>query len=214
MNRRAGRWNTKDVTMMGVLVALSVVAGRRLVLSVSQSLRGSTAHPFVTLGGLGGGPAGGAGIGALQDLLGCVLGGQAPYLPLTLSPMLAGFASGLLGPAFSRHRSLLFYGLCVAGISFFTTFLYSSWCLASLYGSSFLSMALPRAPLTAVLAVVNTLVVWDVNRGPVRKVLREERAERGDGQKTKKEQRKQKDRASGTPTEERHDIRGSDCVHQ
>lgn len=165
------KWNTKTVAMLGVLVALHIVASRFLAINVTPSLRFSFSSSFVMLAGIWFGPVSGVLVGALADLLGCVIGGYAPFLPLTVTPALIGLLSGLLAPVFRRTKNILVYGALIVGITFLTTFLYGTWAQTLLQGVAYWTLAGPRALQAVCAAVLNTLIVYALYRSPVTRMI-------------------------------------------
>ena len=50
-NRQKNRWSTKTIAMMGLLVALQIVASKFLSIKISDTLRLSIADSFLILAG-------------------------------------------------------------------------------------------------------------------------------------------------------------------
>ncbi len=165
--RRSAYWSAKKLTAMGVLVALHIVANRLLGIDLTPSLRLTISSSFIMLAGLWFGPVSGALVGGLADLVGCVLDGYAPYLLLTVSPVLMGLLAGLMGPVIRRSKNIFVYGAAIALIGILTSVLYSSWSFSVLYGASFWVYAAPRGLQTAISTVLNTLVVYSLYQSPV-----------------------------------------------
>ncbi len=165
-------WSARKLTVMGVLVALHIVANRLLGIDLTPSLRLTVSGSFIMLGGFWFGPVSGALVGGLADLVGCVLDGYAPYLLLTVSPVLMGVLAGLLAPVIRRSKNIFVYGAAVAVIGILTTFLYSSWSFSVLYGSPFWVYAAPRGMQTAFSTVLNTLVVYSLYLSPLTDLVR------------------------------------------
>ena len=69
--------NIRNVSMMGVLIALDIVATRFLGFS-ALTIRISFGSVFIILAGLWFGPVEGALVGGIADTLGCLIAGTGP----------------------------------------------------------------------------------------------------------------------------------------
>lgn len=170
MSRWKMKWNAKSIAMMGVLVALHIVANRMLAINLSPSLRFSCSSSFVMPAGIWFGPAGGMIAGAPADLPGCVIGGYPPFLPLTVTPVLIGLLSGLAAPMLKKSKNILIYGGAVAVITLFASVLYGTWAQTLLRGMPFWSVG-GRAVQGVCTTIVNTLVVYALYRSPVTNMI-------------------------------------------
>ena len=165
--------NTRTIAMMGVLIALQIAASRLLAINLSPSLRLSISDSFILLAGIWFGPIGGALVGGLADLAGCLIKGDA-YLPiLGAAPILVGFLSGCLSPVFKKSRNILVYGAVIGGISALTSVLYRSWAFSVVYGAPFSAYVGPRALQAVFLVTLNTIVVYALYRSPVTVMVQE-----------------------------------------
>lgn len=173
MRTNKTKWNTKTLAMLGVLIALAIVASRYLVINPSPSLRFSFAFTFVILAGIWFGPVSGGIVGCLEDLLGCVIGGSSIFLPLTLSPILAGVLAGLAAPLFRKSRNVLIYAGLILTIVLVTTMLYSTLVLSVLYNTAYPAMFASRIPQGICSTLVNTLLVYMIYHSPVTRMVRE-----------------------------------------
>ena len=166
--------NTKTIAMMGVLIALQIAASRLLAINLSPSLRLSISDSFILLAGIWFGPIGGALVGGLADLVGCLIKGDA-YLPiLGAAPILVGFLAGCLSPVFKKSRNILVYGGMIGGISAVTSVLYRSWAFSVVCGAPFASYVGPRALQAVFLVTLNTIVVYTLYRSPVTVLVQEQ----------------------------------------
>lgn len=175
MKNNKTRNQTVILAMEGVLIALAIVASRYLVINPSPTLRFSFSFSFVILAGVWFGPVGGALVGALEDLLGCVLFGTSIFLPLTVSPLLAGLLAGLLAPILKKSKNILIYAAAVICITLMTTMLYSTTVLSYLYHSPFGALFVSRIPQGICAAAVNTFIVYTIYHSPVTRIVREVR---------------------------------------
>ena len=100
----------RTVAVASLMAALSVVFGKYLAFNATDFLRFSFENLPILLAGILLGPVWGALVGAVADLVGCVLVGYA------INPMvtLGAITIGLVGGAFWRIFSALPYGLRLA----------------------------------------------------------------------------------------------------
>lgn len=90
-----------------LLSALSIVLGKYLAINVTDSIRLSFENLPVLMAGIFLGPLVGAAVGAVADLLGCILVGYSINPIITAGAALIGLSAGLVAKAFTRGgRSL------------------------------------------------------------------------------------------------------------
>lgn len=87
---------TKKLVISGILVALSIVLTRLLSINPEPYIRISFGFVPIILSGIILGPVFGFAVGAVADLLGCILFGFPPYLPITLTSALVGLMAYLI----------------------------------------------------------------------------------------------------------------------
>lgn len=170
------KWNTKSIAMMGLLVALQIVASKFLSLKLTDSLRLSISDSFIILAGIWFGPFSGMLVGILSDILGCVISGMGILPLLTVAPAVVGLLAGAAAPIFKGAKNIWSYGIAIAGISMLTSVLYRSWAFSHYYGAPFISYLVPRFLQACVLIVLNTIVVYTLYHSPVTRMVYEEKA--------------------------------------
>lgn len=90
-------WNTTTVVFLGVMVAVQIVLTRFLGLDLGP-FRISFGSVVTILSGLWFGPIGGALVGLVSDLIGCVIKGYAPNPFITVAAICWGLIPGLARP--------------------------------------------------------------------------------------------------------------------
>lgn len=153
--------NTKTMVMMALFAAVSIVLGRFLVIYLSNSVRISFGNIPVILAGLLLGPLAGALTGAISDILGALLFSPLSwYPPLTISPMLAGLLPALLKPCLLKDIKLgrIFAIILITDV--ITSIGITTYLLSGLYGTGYLELLAIRAPLSIIIAVIESIVVY------------------------------------------------------
>ena len=90
-------FNTRDLVIASIFIALSVVFARMFGIRVSEGLRLSFGQTPIILAGIILGPIWGLLVGALADLVGFMAAPLGAYIPgLTLTSALIGFIPGLI----------------------------------------------------------------------------------------------------------------------
>ena len=161
------KWTTKKIAMMGLLIALQIVASKYLSIKISDSLRLSIADSFLILAGIWLGPVSGLLVGILADILGCVISGMGILPLMTVPPAAVGLLAGLMAPVFRKSKKIWVYGGIIACISMLTSVLYRSWAFSHYYGAPFVTYFWPRLGQACVLVVLNTMVVYKLYHSPV-----------------------------------------------
>ncbi len=165
------KWSMMDLALMGLMTALTIIASRYLKFEPTPWLRLTFSSAFVMLSGIWLGPIGGAVVGGVADLLGCVISGYPPFIPLTLSPIMVGVFSGLCAPVFKKTKNILVCGGVIAVITIITSVFYGSWCMSMLYGNPYWVMVGQRAVQGLVSSILNAVVVYALYRSPVTGML-------------------------------------------
>ena len=170
---QATHWSAKTIAMMGLLIALQIVASKYLSIKLSDSLRISIGDSFLILAGIWFGPVGGLLVGILADILGCVISGMGILPLMTVPPAAVGLLAGLAGPVFRKSKSIWVYGGIIAVISMLISVLYRSWAFSHYYGAPFISYVGPRFVQACILVVLNTIVVYKLYHSPVTGMIRD-----------------------------------------
>lgn len=92
-NRSLGFRKTVSLAM---LAAISIVCGKYLAINAGEVLRFSLENTPIILAGMAFGPAAGAIVGAVADLVGCVMVGYTINPVVTLGAAAVGVVSGLM----------------------------------------------------------------------------------------------------------------------
>lgn len=87
----------KFLSTCAILAAFSIVFGKYLAVNIGENFRFSLENLPLLLAGLYLGPAAGAAVGAVADVVGCLLVGYAINPFITFGAVAVGFLSGLIG---------------------------------------------------------------------------------------------------------------------
>lgn len=169
------RWSIIDLAMMGLLIALTIVASRYLSFNPTPWMRFTFSYSFIMLAGIWLGPITGGIVGGVADLLGCVLSGQTPLLLFTVSPVVVGVLCGFLAPVFKKYKNPFVYAGLVTVVTLITTVLIGSFALSFLYHMPFWVTAGERAVQAIVSIILNTIVVFALYTSPVTSMLNAQR---------------------------------------
>ena len=96
--------NLHVMVIAALLAALSIVLGKYLAINLSESVRLSFENLPLIMAGLFFGPMIGGVVGAVADLVGCVLVGYAINPIITAGAVLIGLTSGLVGMVAFPHK--------------------------------------------------------------------------------------------------------------
>ena len=130
------RTHTRTLATLALLCAMEIILARFCVIWITNSIKITFEAIPILMAGILFGPAAGAVVGAVSDILGAGLLSGLGWLPvLTVTPTLLGLLAGLLRPIVWKTLSLPRLLLVtvpgfVLGSMFWTT-----WWLSSLYGT-------------------------------------------------------------------------------
>ena len=150
------KWNTKTLTLMGVLTAVEIVLSRFLSISAWNTKIGFAFVPVVIAAILLG-PLQAGIVAALADFLGAILFPIGAYFPgFTLTAFLMGLFYGLF---LYREQTVLRVALSVAVHQLILSLLLNTLWISVLYGSPFGPLLVTRLPQCAILTVVQLIVI-------------------------------------------------------
>ena len=127
----------KFLSLCAVLAAFSIVFGKYLAVNIGENFRFSLENLPLLLAGLYLGPLAGAAVGAVADLVGCLLVGYAINPIITLGAVSIGLISGLIAK-FAKCKGVLSLFFSVALAHFMGSVLIKTLGLYVYYGSPFL----------------------------------------------------------------------------
>lgn len=93
------------VSALAMLAAISIVCGKYLAFNVGQSLRFSFENLPIIFAGIAFGPIAGALVGAVADLVGCLMVGYAIIPTVTLAAAVMGLVSGSVPYVFGKKKT-------------------------------------------------------------------------------------------------------------
>jgi ECF transporter S component (folate family) len=153
--------STRNLVLMALLAAVSIVLTRFLVVYLTNTIRVSFGGIPIILASLLLGPVAGGITGAVADVLGASLFSPFGYYPpLTIPPVIVGILPALLKPWLLkevRYWRILVIVLITDLIAHvgLTTYL-----LAGMYGTGFLELLVVRLPVSLAIAVVESILVY------------------------------------------------------
>lgn len=155
--------HTRTLVTLALLCAMEIVLARFCVIWITNSIKITFEAIPILLAGILFGPVAGGLVGAASDILGAAFLSGLGWLPvLTVTPTLLGVCAGLLRPLLLGEKGVTLPRLLsvtcpgfILGSMFWTT-----WWLSYLYGTPLPVLLAARVPLYAVIAVLDTLVLY------------------------------------------------------
>lgn len=155
----------RTITLVGVMTALSVLLARFVPLVSTPTIRVTLGSVPIMLTGIVCGPLAGALCGAVSDIIGCILSGYPPYLPLTLSPVLVGILPGVLLRLLRKTplgKRFLLPNVCIALLvtMLLTSVIWTPLCLHWMTGANVLALIGARVPFNLLQTAVEIVVIY------------------------------------------------------
>ncbi len=163
----------KRLSLMAMLIALQIVLSKFLMLQLTGSIRLSIDSVPILLSGIWFGPLAGGIVGLLSDLLGTLLFPTAGmyYPPLTAAFVLIGVCAGFLAKIVKSKNGLLRAALIVIPAEIVGSYLTKSAALSTLVQVPFPVLLAARALPVGSIMIVNTLIVYLLDRLLASKVM-------------------------------------------
>ena len=163
----------KRLSLMAMLIALQIVLSKFLMLQLTGSIRLSIDSVPILLSGIWFGPLAGGIVGLLSDLLGTLLFPTAGmyFPPLTAAFILIGVCAGFLAKIVKCKNGLLRAALIVIPAEIVGSYLTKSAALSALVQIPFPALLAARALPVGGIMVVNTMLVYLLDRLLAAKVL-------------------------------------------
>ena len=114
MKNSTGRKILRLTVFSALLAAVSIVCGKFLAFNVGEFIRFSFENLPIIFAGMAFGPIVGVCVGAVADLVGCLLVGYAINPIITLGASVIGLLSGLSRPLLKTGKTVLFTVVTVA----------------------------------------------------------------------------------------------------
>jgi ECF transporter S component (folate family) len=154
---------TKKLVVSGILVALSIVLTRLFVVNIEQTIRISFGFVPIMLAGMLLGPIWGLAVGGLADLLGCLLFGVSPFLPITLTSALVGLLAWLLYRLTAGRKEWLRVLISVSVTQIICSmFLQTLWLSLLMPGTTFAGLFFWRAVVALATIPIFTILLYAV----------------------------------------------------
>ena len=149
----------KFLSTCAILAAFSIVFGKYLAINVTENFRFSLENLPLLLAGLYLGPAAGAVVGAVADLVGCLLVGYAINPFITLGAITVGFVSGFAGKRFHKKSPLCLL-ISIAFAHVFGSVIIKTLGLSIYYGSPFLPTLAWRSVIYLCTGAVEFIILF------------------------------------------------------
>lgn len=147
---------------VAMLLAIEIVLSRWLSIS-TQIVKIGFAFVAVAVCGMLFGPIWAAVLGGLADFLGAILFPIGPYFPgFTLSSALTGLVFGLL--LYKRSKGWVHVAIAVLIDKLIISLLLTTYWIHALYGSPFVTLLPTRAVQSAILIVVQFVVILAIQK--------------------------------------------------
>ncbi len=153
----------KAIVMMAMLAAISIILGKFLAIPGGNILRFSFENLPIIFAGIAFGPIGGALVGTVADLIGCVMVGYVINPIVTLGAFAIGFVSGTVYFLVKRYSHLgrgLSIGLSVALAHLIGSVVIKTFGLAAYYDLPFLVLMLWRLLNYVIVGVVEGFLLY------------------------------------------------------
>ena len=150
--------NMRFLTITAMMTALSIIVERFFVPTFQgQPFRIDFGNIPILVCAFVCGPVYGALCGVLSDILGCIFNNYAPFLPLTLSPLLIGLVPGAFSKKYKSKKSFF--------IKIFVTYiiveiLWTPFGLCLMKGTPYFAEFGINLPAAALQTVIDPLIVF------------------------------------------------------
>lgn len=165
----------KRLSLLAMFIALQIVLSKFLMLQLAPSIRLSIDSAPILLAGIWFGPLAGGLVGALGDFLGTMLFPTAGtyFPPLTIAFLMIGLTAGLLSRVVRVKHALLRIALIVIPAEIVGSYLSKSLALSFLIDAPFTALLAARALPVSIVMLVNTFLVYLLNRTLGDKAMRD-----------------------------------------
>ncbi|MBN2879302.1 MAG: folate family ECF transporter S component [Clostridia bacterium] len=153
-------FNTRDLILASLFVALSIVFARMFSIPVSEGLRLSFGDTPIIMAGLLLGPVWGMLVGALADGVGFLIAPMGAYIPgLTLTSALIGLIPGLIRKYVFKKSIVPAVILAVVIDMLLVNGLLKTWFLALVFSKrTFKAWFLARIPVEGAMVIIQSVV--------------------------------------------------------
>ena len=155
----------------GLLVALSIVFGKLLAFNIGELFRISFENLPIVLAGIALGPLWGALVGAVADLVGCLIVGYTVNPFITLGAIAIGAVSGVVFKLWSTNTQAKVF-LTVAMSHICGSILIKTAGLSWFYGTDFFMLLFSRcANYALIIALEYTIIYILIKNKSIREIL-------------------------------------------
>ena len=149
----------KFLSICAILAAFSIIFGKYLAINIGENFRFSMENLPILLAGLYLGPTAGAIVGAVADLVGCLLVGYAINPFITFGAIAIGFISGIIRKRFQKKNPLCLL-IAIAFSHLIGSIVVKTAGLSIYYGSPFLITLLWRSVIYLCTGTVEFIVLF------------------------------------------------------
>ncbi len=150
--------NLRFLTITAMMTALSIVVERFIVPTFQgQPFRIDFGNIPILICAFVCGPVYGALCGVLGDVLGCIFNNYAPFLPLTVSPLLIGFVPGVFSKKY-KSETVFFISVFVTYV--IAEILWTPFGLSLMKGTPYFAEFVVNLPAASFQTVVDPLIVF------------------------------------------------------
>jgi len=142
-----------------ILAAFSIIFGKYLAINVGENFRFSLENLPILLSALYFGPLAGAIVGAVADLVGCLLVGYAINPVITFGAISIGLVCGWVGKHFKKHNFLRI-AVSVSSAHLIGSVLIKTVGLYLYYGSPLLATAVWRLAVYACTGLAELIILF------------------------------------------------------
>lgn len=159
---KSGLNNLKLIAALAMLAAISIICGKYLALNVGEAMRLSLESMPILFAGLAFGPIAGGLVGAVADLVGCLMVAYTVNPLITIGAALIGIISGLV-PVVLKKYALNDKIICAASVvaaHLVGSVLVKTLGLASYYDMPFVMLLLWRTLNYLIVGILDGTVVY------------------------------------------------------
>ena len=152
-------FNTRDLVLASIFIALSVVFTRVFSIQISPIQRIGFGQTPIMLAGIILGPIWGFLVGIVADLTGFFIAGRGGFNPaFTLIAGLIGLVPGLFSKYVFKNKMLLASTVAVVFNMLVINGVFTTYILSVFYGGTFYARFITRIPVQVVMSVLHSVV--------------------------------------------------------
>ncbi|TDX49033.1 folate family ECF transporter S component [Orenia marismortui] len=152
---------TKNLVLISLMVATSIILTRYLSIMIGNSIRLSFGYIPIIISAILTGPIGGLLTGIASDLLGMLLRAQGGYFPgFTLSYALIGLIPGLIFYRSKDNKIFIKLLISILSIELLISLLLNTFWLKLIIGKAFLALLPGRIVARSIIAPIEFFIIY------------------------------------------------------